>query len=64
MHFLAPSHRPGEREQVTSQAHRIGDERRDNTGQRAELGAALRDYANRLTFLWRYSIVTGPCADR
>jgi cytochrome P450 len=33
---------------LSARLHRIGAERRDNTGQRAELGAALRDYASGL----------------
>jgi cytochrome P450 len=33
---------------MAARLHRVGAERRDNPGQRAELGAALRDYASRL----------------
>jgi len=33
---------------MAARLHRVGAERRDNPGQRAELGAELRDYASRL----------------
>src|ERR1700722_20771718 len=33
---------------MAARLHRVGAERRDNVDQRAELGAALRDYAGRL----------------
>lgn len=33
---------------MAARLHRVGAERRDNADQRAELGAALRDYASRL----------------
>jgi cytochrome P450 len=35
--------------------HRVGAERRDNANQRAELGAALRDYASRLIAARRHA---------
>jgi cytochrome P450 len=41
---------------LSARLHRIGAERRDSTGERAELGATLRDYASRLVAARRESV--------
>ena len=40
---------------MAARLHRVGAERRDNADQRAELGAALRDYASRLIAARRHA---------